>query len=87
LLDAIHLPVLQTATLIPLPEGTFVKNAYSSMGSQGQPVSMIDIVDKSSGKQRKILSAGKNRFGVLGQGESVKDSNMFKEIKINFGMT
>jgi hypothetical protein len=35
MLDAIHLPVLTTATLIPLPEGTFVKNAYSSLGSQG----------------------------------------------------
>jgi hypothetical protein len=49
-----------------LPEGIFVKNAYSSMGSLGQPVSMLDVIDKSSGKQRKILSAGKNRFGVLG---------------------
>lgn len=66
MLDAIHMPVLTTATLIPLPEGIFVKNAYSSLGSMKHPVSMIDVVDKSSGKQRKILSAGNNEYGVLG---------------------
>jgi hypothetical protein len=49
-----------------MPDDIFVKNAYSSMGSKDQPVSMIDVIDRSSGKQRKILSAGKNRLGVLG---------------------
>jgi hypothetical protein len=52
--------------LVPLPEGTFVKNAYSSFGSANSPVSMLEVIDKSSGKQRKILSAGKNNVGVLG---------------------
>ncbi len=65
MLDAIELPVLQTATLIPFPENIFVKKAYSSLGSKDQVVSMVEIIDKSSGKLRKILSAGKNRFGVL----------------------
>lgn len=48
---------------------------------------MLEVIDKSSGKLRKILSAGKNRFGVLAQGESVKESNMFTEIKLSFGIT
>ncbi len=41
---------------------------------------MIEVVDKSEGKRRKILSAGKSRFGVLAQGDDTKESNLFKEI-------
>jgi alpha-tubulin suppressor-like RCC1 family protein len=41
---------------------------------------MLDVVDKSDGK-RKILSAGRSRFGVLGQGNDVKESEFFKPVQ------
>jgi len=48
---------------------------------------MIDVLDKSDGgRQRKILSAGKNRFCLLAQGDDVKESKHFKEIKLNFNL-
>ena len=45
---------------------------------------MIEVVDKSDNKRRKILSAGKNKFGVLGLGCEVKESKDF--VKVNFGI-
>ena len=47
---------------------------------------MIEVVDISDNKIRKILSAGKSRFGLLGQGEEIKEASFFKEIKVNFMM-
>ena len=47
---------------------------------------MIEVVDKADNKRRKILSAGKSRWGLLGQGNDIEESNLFKEIKINFGL-
>jgi alpha-tubulin suppressor-like RCC1 family protein len=44
---------------------------------------MIDVYDKKD-KRRKILSAGKSRFGVLGLGESIKETNLYKEIKFDY---
>ena len=86
MLETINLPIISTATLIPLPDQYVVKKAYCNFGNRNMTVSMIDVVDKLDNKRRKILSAGKNRYGVLGQGEDVKESNMFKEIKLNFNL-
>ena len=46
-LDALLLPVLKTATLIPFPDNIIVKKAYCSLGSQKSPVGMIEVIDKS----------------------------------------
>jgi alpha-tubulin suppressor-like RCC1 family protein len=56
------------------------------MSSRDQAVAMLDVLDKSEGRRRKIIAAGKNRFGVLAQGDDVKDSKVFKDIKINFNL-
>ena len=85
-LDQISLPVLQTATLVPIGEKIVVKKAYVSISTKDQAVAMLDVLDKSESRSRKILSAGKNRFCVLAQGDDVKDCKNFKEIKLNFNL-
>lgn len=65
-LDLINLPVIPTATLVPIPDQYVVKKAYCNAGSRNQSVAFLEVIDKSDGKRRKILSAGKSRFGVLG---------------------
>lgn len=64
-LDFMQLPVIPTAMLIPLDERYVAYKAYCSTGSRNQAVTMIDVFDKKD-KQRKILSGGKSRFGLLG---------------------
>lgn len=65
-LDQLNLPVIATATLVPLADHYVVKKAYCSIGSRAHSVAMIEVIDKSDNKRRKILSAGKSRFAVLG---------------------
>jgi len=82
-LESLKLPVLPSATPLPLGEDKFtVKKAYASQANKNLSVAMLDVIDKSDG-QRKILSAGRNRFGILGQGDDVKESEFFKPV--NFG--
>lgn len=69
--------------LIPLDDRYVAKKAYCSSGSRNQAVAIIDVYDKKD-KRRKLLSAGKSRFGILGHGEQIKDSNLFKEVKLDY---
>jgi hypothetical protein len=78
--------VLTTPTLVPVGENIIVKKVFVSVSPRDQTVVMLDVLDKSEGRRRKILSAGKNRFGVLAQGDDAKESKQFKEIKINLNL-
>jgi len=57
---------LPTATVVPLKEDQYhVNKAYLSSGNRGLTVAMIEVVDKKDENRLKVLSAGKNKFGVL----------------------
>lgn len=80
-LEMLKLPVIPSATPLALGEDKFtVKKAYASQANRNLSMAMLDVIDKSDG-QLKILSAGKNRFGLLGQGNDVKESEFFKPVK------
>ena len=86
-LDSIVLPILPTATLVPLQDNYQVKRVWATPGPKAFSVAFVEVVDLANKKQKKILSAGKSRFGVLGQGIDVKESNIFKEVKFNRGLS
>lgn len=83
------LPILSTPTLIPLAESDkdfLVKKAYLSVGSRNQQVAIIEVVHKTDNKTIKLLSAGKSTLGCLGQGQDIKESDIFKDVKFNPGL-
>ena len=83
-IDGLVLAKCNQVVEVPLPENYLVKTAYASMGNaRNQASAIIEVVDKSD-KLKKFLSAGKSRFGLLGQGHGVVESKEFKEMSFHF---
>ncbi|CDW84904.1 hect e3 ubiquitin [Stylonychia lemnae] len=65
---------------IPLKEGAKVLKAYASMG-KNSPLAFLKV-QLENGKI-EFWSAGKNEQGLLGQGQQVKHSKLFKPLKFD----
>ncbi|CDW73494.1 UNKNOWN [Stylonychia lemnae] len=85
-LSILGLESKKQAQQILLHERYSVKKVHCSQGnSKILAVAIIEVYDQED-KIRKYLSAGKNQFGLLGQGAGVTTSETFQELSMHFNI-
>ena len=83
-LKSIRMEGQKSVRRIPIDEKYQIKRVFTSQGAAPKyGVVILEVIDTED-KVKKYLSAGKNSFGLLGQGGDVKVSEEFKPMSMQF---